>query len=112
MTITYILLHRVGPQSHFFVFPRPDLPAGRRLWYPVPAASNGQLPGARERRGYFFSGGERMTFWIVTADYRPLSERSPGYAFISATGRTAKQTERAFRQRYPVLICVCAHFAV
>ena len=53
-----------------------------------------------------------MTFWIVTADYRPLSERSPGYAFISATGRTAKQTERAFRQRYPVLICVCAHFAV
>lgn len=44
-----------------------------------------------------------MTFWIVTADYRPLSERSPGYAFISATGQTAKQTERAFRQRYPVL---------
>ena len=41
-----------------------------------------------------------MTFWIVQADYRPLTERSPTYAFLSENGRTGKYIEKAFRRRY------------
>lgn len=41
-----------------------------------------------------------MTFWLVQADYRPLTERSPTYAFLSENGRTGKYIEKAFRRRY------------
>ena len=41
-----------------------------------------------------------MTWWIVRADYRPLSDKSPRYAFLSGGGATARQVERAFRARW------------
>ena len=40
-----------------------------------------------------------MTWWIVRADYRPLSDKSPRYAFLSGNSATARQVERAFRAR-------------
>lgn len=41
-----------------------------------------------------------MTFWLVQADYRKLTENSPRYAFASDKGKTARDIERAFRRRY------------
>lgn len=44
-----------------------------------------------------------MTWWIVRADYRPLSEHSPRYAFVSDAGRTAREVAAEFRRRYSQL---------
>ena len=44
-----------------------------------------------------------MTYWIVQADYRPLTDLSPKYAFLAESGRTAKSVEKAFRKRYDQL---------
>ena len=44
-----------------------------------------------------------MTYWIVQADYRPLTDKSPRYAFLADDGRTKAYVKAEFLSRYPAL---------
>lgn len=44
-----------------------------------------------------------MTFWIVTADYRPPSDKSPRYAFCAEKSAAKANILRRFEACYPAL---------
>lgn len=47
--------------------------------------------------------GERMTFWLIRADYRPLTEKTPKRAYVSDSGRTERYVKHEFLIRFPAL---------